>query len=69
MRFTRTRPKYGTFRTVTKFLWFPIEITVVNDNGTTTYSKRWLETATYEELFTRGRIGDFWKKIRWIPND
>ena len=50
---------FGTYRWVTKFLIWPLEI-----RG----EKRWLEKATWFEEWTRGRCGHFWKKIYWEGN-
>ena len=66
MRFNTLTPAYNTRRTVTSFLWWPVEIAVHYENGSSTCGKRWLESATWEEKWTKGRIGDFWKKMRWI---
>ena len=69
MRFTKTIPAFGTRRTITKFLWFPTEIWTVYENGAREVERRWLETATWEESWTNGRTGNYWRYIRWIDKD
>lgn len=66
MRNERTTPAYGDKRHRTKFLWIPLEIRTYIDGGSETISTRWWETATWEEVFTKGRIGNFWKRTKWI---
>ena len=60
------RLEQGATRTVTRFLWFPVEI----DNET-----RWLERATWEErivdlvsVFSGADRGQRWEKQRWIDD-
>jgi len=66
MRYESTSPAYGEKRTVTRFCWLPVKIRTYNGIGSTTSSSKWLETASWEEEWTKGRSINFWKKIRWI---
>lgn len=68
MRFEHEIPRYGSKRTITKFLLRPVTIYTHHESGGCTVGKRWLETAKWEEIYTKGRIGNFWKKIRWLTN-
>lgn len=57
-------PVYGERRTVTKFLWFPLEINK---------EVRWLEKATYIEEYDRFYLGGEyyymdWNPIKWVDN-
>ncbi len=58
-----TKPKYGTVRTVNKFLFWPKTVTTNKYRTTIT---RWLSTATWEEVYTKGKFGDFWKFNKYI---
>jgi len=59
----RTRPEYGTVRIVSRFLFWPKTVTT-NDYKTTT--TRWLTSAVWEETYTRGKFGGFWKFNKYI---
>lgn len=50
-------PRYCETRVRKQFLWLPMEI-----DG----EVRWWETATWEEMYTTGRQGNFWKPERWL---
>ena len=55
---------YGERRTVTKFLWFPLEINK---------EVRWLEKTTYVEEYDRFYFcGEYyymdWNPIKWVDN-
>lgn len=58
-----TRPSYGTVRIVTKFLFLPKK---EYNHETRKESTRWLETASWHEVYTRGKFGDFWKFKEYI---
>lgn len=51
--------KYGTYREISKFLWFPKNIN---------HETRWLENVTWFQTWQYGQYGDFWLDERWIDN-
>lgn len=55
-------PRYGDRRTVTKFLWFPLQI------GKET---RWFEMATIEQRYIDGGCygDDEWRSMAWVETD
>ena len=67
MRSTTVNPRYGTHRTITKFLWLPLTIVQRHENGTITIERRWLEKTKIEQRWTKGRLGDFWCNVRFLP--
>ena len=66
MRKTRKIPNFGQSRTVRGFLWLPVEIRIRSEAGQTTSTRRWLETASWEEIYTNGKSANFWNKTRWL---
>ena len=61
----KTLPAYGERRFKSGFLFTAATILDHLDNGRTDVGTRWLESAAWEEEWTKGREGDFWKKLRW----
>ena len=73
MKFVKETPKYGTKRTRTKFLWWPMTIATrmstkidVFEEGDYRHEKRWLEIASWEEEWTLGFPRDFWKPVKFL---
>lgn len=49
--------RIGARRTVSKFLWFPLDL-----NG----KVKWLEKATWTEVFVYGVNVPFWNPESWV---
>jgi hypothetical protein len=56
MRWKISYPKHGDKRPRSRFLWFPKTI-----KG----ERRWLEYATWEDVFVCGSIGGYWFSAEW----
>jgi len=66
MQRKRVEPPLGTYRTVTKFLLFPLTIESSQEDGSRIIETKWLTEASWEEKWTRCKISNAWIKMRFV---